>query len=288
MELRQLGYFLSAARHLSFTKAAEECCIVQSAMSQQIRTLEKELGVRLFDRTKHGLVLTPEGSALVPEARKLMAQVATLQTSVQLARDLGAGVLRVGCEGGLLRYPLPGALGLFRKEHPDIRLELTNGRYEALCDAIAEGALDCAIVAKREDRAPTGGLVAELLQKERYYAMLPRQHALTAVMSAPVGALAGETLILYRDEIRQVLTANADVARNIVEVDSMDSAETLVAAGYGVSICPQSEMQAHPRIAHRELTGLGEGQSIMLSRPGRGTDGLVQSLVSFLMMGLSE
>ena len=84
MELRQLRYFLSAARHRSFTEAARECCVVQSAMSQQIKALEKELDVTLFERTKHGLRLTHEGQTLEQEATALLQQATQLHTAVAI------------------------------------------------------------------------------------------------------------------------------------------------------------------------------------------------------------
>ena len=74
MEIRQLKYFISAATHLNFTRAARECFIVQTAMTQQIANLENEIGVRLFERGYRSLTLTPAGEVFLQDAREIVAQ----------------------------------------------------------------------------------------------------------------------------------------------------------------------------------------------------------------------
>ena len=292
MELRQLNYFLSAVTHLSFTKAAEECCIVQSAMSQQIRALEKELGVKLFDRTKHGLVLTPEGAALAQETHKLMDQVQAVQASVRLARERQAGVLRVGCEGDLLRLTLPGALRRLRGEYPGVRLELRHGRREALIEALQDEQLDGVILLLASESEVWEGLCCEIIQREAFYALLPRDHALAEYIQLPVQRLMEAPLIVYRDEaaIAAIKAALDDrvAASEPVCVDSQSTIESMVAAGYGVSLCAQSEMRPHAGIAYRELSGIAPARVGLLRRETIPADGCMRAFASFLQMGVSE
>ena len=87
MELRQLEYFVASAKYLNITKAARECNIVQSAMSQQINALEKDLGVTLFERTNRGLLLTQEGEALLKEAGRLLDAAEMTREIVRQARN---------------------------------------------------------------------------------------------------------------------------------------------------------------------------------------------------------
>lgn len=107
MEFKQLQYFLSAAEYLNFTEAAQACFIVQSAMSQQISSLEKELGVTLFVREKRVLRLTAEGETLVLEARKILNQVNNSRLLVQsIAKDISmyfALAVTVICVGKICR-----------------------------------------------------------------------------------------------------------------------------------------------------------------------------------------
>ena len=106
MEFKQLQYFLSAAEYLNFTEAAQACFIVQSAMSQQISSLEKELGVTLFVREKRVLRLT---ATLVLEARKILNQVNNSRLLVQSIAKGYQHVFRIGCNGDLCRENLPRA-----------------------------------------------------------------------------------------------------------------------------------------------------------------------------------
>ena len=109
MEFKQLQYFLSAAEYLNFTEAAQACFIVQSAMSQEISSLEKELGVTLFVREKRVLRLTAEGETLVLEARKILNQVNNSRLLVQSIAKGYQHVFRIGCNGDLCRENLPRA-----------------------------------------------------------------------------------------------------------------------------------------------------------------------------------
>ena len=145
MELRQLKYFLSAARCLSFTRAAEECHIVQSAMSQQIRALEKELGVDLFERTRQGLRLTPEGEATVRESEALMERIQNLSAAVRAARNGAPAPLRLGVQGNLLRETLPKALRALRSAHPEIAIQVKSDSLLRLMTDMKEDRLDCVL-----------------------------------------------------------------------------------------------------------------------------------------------
>ena len=102
MEFKQLQYFLSAAEYLNFTEAAQACFIVQSAMSQQISSLEKELGVTLFVREKRVLRLTAEGETLVLAARKILNQVNNSRLLVQISMYFALAVTVI-CVGKICR-----------------------------------------------------------------------------------------------------------------------------------------------------------------------------------------
>src|SRR5918998_433892 len=96
MQLHQLEYFLAVARHLHFTRAADELHVAQPAVSQQIRKLEEELGVELFHRMKRRVALTSAGETLLPWARRVLADVAEARAEVQELAGLQRGRLAVG------------------------------------------------------------------------------------------------------------------------------------------------------------------------------------------------
>lgn len=132
MEFKQLQYFLSTAEYLNFTEAAQACFIVQSAMSQQISSLEKELGVTLFVREKRVLRLTAEGETLVLEARKILNQVNNSRLLVQSIAKGYQHVFRIGCNGDLCRENLPRALERFRETYPYVKVLVVHGQHTEL------------------------------------------------------------------------------------------------------------------------------------------------------------
>src|SRR6187401_3449019 len=96
MELRHLKYFVAVAEELHFSRAAEQLHIAQPAVSEQIRKLEAELGVRLLNRTKRTVALTDAGTALLAEARRVLQQVEAARLAIEEVRDRGASRLRIG------------------------------------------------------------------------------------------------------------------------------------------------------------------------------------------------
>ena len=287
MELRQLRYFLSAAKHLSFTRAAEECCIVQSAMSQQIRSLEKELDVVLFDRTKQGLRLTPEGRIAAQEAQRLLRQAEAMQEAIRQARSSARSLLRVGCQGNLLRESLPRALASMKARYPDTRVYIQSGPLQKILGELRDDQLDCAVTlyGKRLEELDWIGQQAIALETARV--MLPAQSPLAAQDRVSIKALAGQTLI-HCPAFEETPGDPIDLGGKRVRVESRSDLEAMVAAGYGVSFCPGSAVQPHPGIACREVEGLPCGQICLVWRRGSPAEERVHAFASLLMMTASE
>ena len=290
MELRQLRYFLSAVKHLSFTKAAEECCIVQSAMSQQIHLLEKELGVPLFERTKRGLVLTPAGQLVAREARQLLDKAEAMQAAV---RQAGAqSTLRLGCQGRLLNLPLSRALASMRTEAPDAHVSIKTGFCQSLLEQLRNGQLDAILALYGQPLTDADWVDIRPLAQERVFIMLPAASPLAGRDAIDPESLVGETLILYTSELHNnalndLLNRNGAYPRRLY-ADSDADIEMMVAAGYGVSFCAGSAVRPHPDIAFREAVGLPRLQSCLAWRKGSPSEQQIQMLTSFLLMHASE
>jgi DNA-binding transcriptional LysR family regulator len=144
MELRQLGYFVTVAEELHFGRAAERLHIVQSAVSQQIRWLERELGVELFDRSPRHVRLTAAGERLLPEARAVLAAADRARAAV--APPPG---LRLGTSTGLGAH-LDRVLAVFARRLPDVPVELVSLPAAERLARVADGDLDAAFVRSGE------------------------------------------------------------------------------------------------------------------------------------------
>jgi DNA-binding transcriptional LysR family regulator len=192
VELRQLRYFVTVAEELHFGRAAERLSVVQPAVSQQVARLERELGVRLLERTSRRVVLTGDGTRLLDAARAALAaadRVAAVAAELAAGR---AGTLRLGTSPGLAGRLHRGVAAL-RDSSPDVDLVLVDGSTPAHCAAVRAGELDLALV-RGAGGAP--GLRVIELWREPLHAVLPATHPAAAAPALPVAALAGMHLRL--------------------------------------------------------------------------------------------
>ncbi|MFI1864031.1 LysR family transcriptional regulator [Streptomyces jumonjinensis] len=172
MELRTLEYFVAVAEEGSFTKAASRCHVVQSAISHQIRGLEKQLGEALFERLPRRAVLTSGGATLLPYARTCLA--AATAAAAQFADRSGGvgGSLSLGTVGGLEGTVVPALLGEYHRRYPGVTVSLSGASSPSLLTAVHDGALDAAVVAepRGHQSRPLGSRV---LLHDRIMAVLP-------------------------------------------------------------------------------------------------------------------
>ena len=145
MELRQLKYFMSAATHLNFTLAAKECFVAQTTMSQQIKELEKDLGVHLFQRKNNALSLTQEGRQLQKDAEKILHNVEVAEKNLLSLQKNGATTTKLGFYGDGLGVHFPKIVDLLNEKHPDIRIEFHECHGEDILDALEFDVIDCAV-----------------------------------------------------------------------------------------------------------------------------------------------
>src|SRR3954470_9538904 len=163
MDLRQLEYFAAGARHRHFTRAADELYVTQSALSQQVRRLEEELGLALLLRTSRGVELTPAGADLLERAEVILAEVERARTDMDAHAGVSRGLVRVAATtGDALR--LPHALAAFHAEHPGIRIGLRQGSTGEVVELVRRGAADLAVIGTLASDAP--GLVSTVVGEE--------------------------------------------------------------------------------------------------------------------------
>ena len=183
MNFRQLECFVVVAEHLHFTKAAEQLRIAQPALSQQIRKLERDLGVKLFNRSNRKVELTDFGRALFPRARQLLTQASIARSEVEEMAGLARGHLRVGASGTIAAFLLPEILTEFRRCYPNIVLKIVQRRSEPILDLVETGNLDVGII-----RLPFRGTALEVTPvfTEPLYAALPPSHPAATAQGVPL------------------------------------------------------------------------------------------------------
>src|SRR5437764_4386308 len=162
MELHQLRYIVEVAETNSFTRAAERCHVVQSALSHQIARLERELGARLFERTSRRVRLTPAGAAFLPAARQCLDAAERAVAEVAAAVGEIRGRLAVGLIPTVAAVDIPGALRDFRQRYPAVRIRLRVGASDDLVEEVRQGAIEVAFLGLPTTARPEGVVAHEL------------------------------------------------------------------------------------------------------------------------------
>jgi DNA-binding transcriptional LysR family regulator len=257
MELRQLRHFVVLAEELHFGRAAAREHIVQSALSQQLRRLERELGVRLLERTTHHVQLTPAGSALLLEARQILAHVDRAAAAAQRA-DGSAPTLRVGIVDASYDS-MPQILRGVRTQYPDLEIHQIEAGVPEQFRMLVDGRLDVGL--GRASLAPLD-VATELFRLDPMGALIPEGHRLAELSSVPVVTLAGQPLLLAEEgrapefnqfviELCRSVGFVPTVYRGTVE--SIQAAADLVEQGRCIVCAPASCRSAVPRTVWRSL-----------------------------------
>ena len=246
MELRHLEHFLAVAEERNFTRAARRLHLVQSALSVSVRSLERELGTRLFDRTTREVVLTDAGRVLLPEARRTLEAAADAQAAVLAAQAGLRGTLRLG----MMQIISPVDVGLmiarFHRERPLVNIQPRSalGGSAAMIAQLCDGTLDAAFVAVSGQPQP--GLTVMTLATEPVLLGCAPGHRFAGRDAVSVTELAGEPFVDFTPGwgtrmVADQLFARAGVERSIdVEVADAVIHATLARGGLGLAILPRS------------------------------------------------
>jgi DNA-binding transcriptional LysR family regulator len=274
VELRRLEYFAAVARHGSFTRAAEELWITQSALSQQVRRLEAELGVALLRRTPRGAELTPAGEELLPRAEAILAEVALARADLDRHAGVTRGRVRVAAT--TMDTPrLPAALAAFHREHPGLQIALRHAPAAEIAALVASGAADVGVASPHG--ALPAGVEAIPLAGEALRVILPPGDPLAGDIA--IDELRGRPFILPEPgtALRETVMAACQAAGfspvPLFEISDPATVRFLAHAGLGVSVVPASWLESPgPDVAVAELAGAAPRHHVALLVPaGRET-----------------
>lgn len=263
MELRHLRYFVAVAEEGHVTRAAARLGMQQPPLSQQIRALEAELGVTLFERTARSIQLNEAGKSFLKDAKALLASADASVARLKRVANGEEGKLTVGCTSSALLHGLPPYLfEQFRTRYPQVDFCMTENATKDLFDALLDERIDMAFVRSSASRYP--GLNTICLHQEPMVVALPRNHhlATAAVEALSLIDLAGEDVVAYRradgpgihDALMAACHRAGFNAHIVEEVPRLITAITMVAAGRGIALVPKSlkTIQAS-RVIYRHL-----------------------------------
>lgn len=258
MDTRLLHTFTTLARTGNFTAAAAELHLAQSTVTVHIRTPERELGTRLFDRLPSGTLLTESGRRLLEGAEEVLDAVARLRAGGAEHGGGGDGVVRgrvrVGTPESLCATRLPGVIAALRDRHPEVDVDLYAAGTGECVEGLRSGRLDLALLLESEADLPVPDVVAETVAREELALVCAARHPLAGRERALTWAqLARESFFLleegcsYSDELERRLLAVPDARPRLTRFGSVDAARSCVAAGLGLTVLPLTTVEEQLR-----------------------------------------
>ncbi|WP_157249478.1 LysR family transcriptional regulator [Nonomuraea typhae] len=292
MQLQQLAYFVAVAETRHFTQAAERMRVAQPSLSKQIKALEAELGAPLFSRARGNVTLTPAGEALLPLARRMLADADTARQEVAELAGLRRGRVRLGATPSLCAGLLADVLARFHRDYPGIQLHVEEGGSRDLVRALARGQIDLSLIItplQHDDPA----LVTEEILRENLVVVAP-SHERTRKPYARIEDLRGRPMVMFRrgyDLRETTLTACRQAGfepRFAVEGGEMDAVLRFVEAGLGVAVVPSMVLDGRPGLSGTPLAPPGLSRTIALAarkdvEPTRAAQAFRATLRTFLL-----
>lgn len=281
MELRQLRYFLAVAEAESFTAAAHRLRLAQPALSQQIRALEDELGVKLIERGARRSQPTDAGVRMIARARRILLEVEGAE------RDLGAhasgrrGKVRFGCAlQTLTEGRLPALLAEFRGRFPEVEIAFLEAHTRPLTDLLVGGELDLALVHLGHGGTPAlrvdydlAAIAFDRLYEEPLVVAVGPRHRLARRARVRLGELAGEPFVSFGpgSTVRELVARAAHQAgfepHSAISAVNLGTVRALVSAGLGIAVLPRAALALKgPRIHGVRLTDPGLVRVVALAR----------------------
>lgn len=291
MELRTLHYFTVVAQELNITRAAEKLNMSQPPLSNQIKSLEEELGVQLFIRGKRRLELTEEGGLLLRRAVQIQELADKTRQEIASLREGMTGVIYLSMVEGRAPFLAARWIAGFREEFPLVRYNLWNGSSDDVLDRLHKGLADLAVIAAPYDTEHLEGFP---VGREPWIAMLHPDHPLAQPIgdTIPLSSLVGEPLIVPSrksrvDAIRRWFGEVGAEPHILCEMSNYMDAAALTSQGVGISIFPQTVDVSNGLVVSKVVIQPSrQVEYILVWNRGQPPSGLTREFIHFVQENL--
>jgi DNA-binding transcriptional LysR family regulator len=245
LPVERLEAFLEAARTGNVTRAASALGVSQPALTERLRSLEKDLGTDLFLRTRRGVRLSDAGRALMPHAQRALGAIEQGRRAVDQQRRGETGRLAIGSAPAVSTYALPGALRRFQDAHPNVHLSVRTGHSEEILELVLGEEVQVGLV--REIRH--ADIEVTPLYEDELILVVERSHPFAERGRIRITELSREQLVTFDrassyNELTQALFREAGVApRGVIELDNVEGAKRCVEQGLGVALLPRQAVR---------------------------------------------
>ena len=247
MDFRQLRYALSVSKERSFTGAAKRLNISQSAVSEQVKLLEAEIGFELFHRTSRGVESTDRGRTFLYESERVMGDLLSLTDTARRLRGALSDTLMIGMGSGMAQIFIPRMFADLKRDLPGVRLEIMTAPTKNIFNELHEERIDAGIaIESNPDRLPAGLIFDRLVDAEMALITHPKHALARSKQPIDIGRLVAEPFIMseltvgYGQVVFSLFT-DLGIRPNILAVvDNIETMKMIVQAGGGIAIVPRA------------------------------------------------
>ncbi len=246
MQILTFKVFSDLAESSSFSKAAEVNGVTQSAVSQQVRTLEERLHVKLIERGRKNFSLTPEGRAVLEASRDILGTMTTLKGRITRLQNSVSGELRISTIFSVGLHELPPILKVYRKSFPDVDVRVEYRRSSEVYASVLEGRADVGLAAYPASRR---GIEATTFWRDRLALICPPGHPLGRRRRVKLSALEGQKFVAFepdlptRREVDRRLRAAGVKVQFVLEFDNIETVKRAVGVENAISIVPETTVR---------------------------------------------
>ena len=245
MDFEQLETFLQVARHSSFSRAAEKRFRTQPAISSQIRALEEEVGAKLLDRSGGKVSITASGKLFQKYAEEILEARKAVLTAIAETERVPRGEIIVGANEGTCLHILPEVFAEFKKQYPDVAVNITRADYGKILDSVIDNSVDFGFVSLP---VSDSRLTVVLIHRDELVVIAPPRHPLAKLKSAPICEVAKFPLVMpkaghTRDALEELFHENKLKPQYAMELDSSELLKRFIAADVGVGFIARSNVQ---------------------------------------------
>ena len=290
MHIETLKVFCDVVETRSFSTAASQNFVTQSAVSQQIRALETKYACRLIERTRGNVQVTAAGEKLYQAAKEIVERYGDVESQIETLNHRVAGNLRIATVYSVGLYELSNPLRRFLRAYPQVNVHLDYSRSTKIQDDVSRGSIDLGIVAYPAKRPY---LVIQPFREDRLVLICHPQHPLAGSKHMSVKKLAAERFIGFerdiptRRAIDRMLRKRAVTVRYVAEVDNIDTIKRFVEVGQGVAIVPEPAVQSEVKSETLSVVHFSDEKFLrslaVVHRKGKPLSLAAERFVEFLM-----
>ena len=272
MDFRQIRYALSVAKERSFTKASVRLNISQSAVSEQVKLLEKELGFPLFRRTSRGIEQTERGRTFLYEAERVVGDVLSLTDTARRLRGALADTLTIGMGSGMAQIFMPRLFAKLEGALAGVRLEILTAPTKNIFNELHEERIDAGIAIESDpDRVPAGLVFDRLTQAEMALIVPPKHPLARSRQPVDIGRLMAEPIIMSElsvgyGQVVSALFSDLGFRPNILAIaDNIETMKVIVQAGKGIAIVPRASASNEVKLGALKALAIAPACSVALA-----------------------